>query len=75
MSATVRAKFRCDENDPGGSIRLNPVVGGSPENESFYDATPWGSIELGIPSPTTRGMFRLGQEYYVDFTPAHTHAD
>ncbi len=70
MAAITRAKFRCDQNEAGGTVKLNPVVGGSPENDSFYDATPWGTIELGIPSDATRQLFTVGAEYYVDFTPA-----
>ncbi|KLK91468.1 hypothetical protein AA309_20130 [Microvirga vignae] len=48
-------------------VRLNPVTGDTEENKAFFQATPGGSIELQVVKP---GLFELGKEYYVDFTPA-----
>lgn len=47
--------------------RFSPVIGDSPENKAFFTATPAGSIELQLVKP---GIFEVGREYYVDFTPA-----
>lgn len=81
---TVRAKFKCvgkhaywKNNDAQQNasivhetIRLEPVVEGSPENRIFGNATPVGSIEMVIHNDDAFQQFVLGQEYYVDFTPA-----
>jgi hypothetical protein len=52
------------------SIELNPVTNGSPENASFYAATPGGSIKLDTINGDAAAQFTLGGEFYVDFTPA-----
>lgn len=46
---------------------LTPVSSGSTENEMFYASTPSGEIKLTSIHP---GLFELGKDYYVDFTPA-----
>lgn len=78
----VRAKFRVTQTvqnaahgkheKPTHTIRLSPVTSGSPENEEFYKWTPGGSIELSVVNDETAQQFELGQEYYVDFTPAES---
>lgn len=78
---SVRAKFyvveitRRKHWDRGAevqSIKLQPVSGdGSPENKAFYEATPAGSIELATVNEETGRRFEIGQEFYVDFTPAN----
>lgn len=76
---TVRAKFKVQAiltsakwNGAGtmGTVKLTPVTGGSPENVKFYEATPGGQIELGTVSEDALKQFVIGQEFYVDFTPA-----
>jgi len=45
----VRAKFKVEtklENEYGFEINLKPVIGGSEENEKFYNYTPAGSVNL-----------------------------
>jgi hypothetical protein len=67
----TRAKFKCvdvKEGPDGSQVKLEPVVSGSQENESFFKWTPWGSIEIGTVNPNVK--FEVGQEYYVDFTKA-----
>ena len=65
--ATVRAKFICDsveEQGDGFNAKFSAVMDGSEENESFFDATPWGTLEIG----TVRDdHFESGKEYYLDF--------
>lgn len=53
----------------GGSIKLTPVTGGSPENEKFFKWTPWGEITIGTISPEAIKQFVPGKQFYVDFTP------
>lgn len=70
----VRAKFKVDEisffASGTGKLVLQPVTGGSEENEKFFKYTPGGKIELHVVAPATLKMFEVGQEYYVDFTIA-----
>lgn len=70
MSASVRAKFVCTQSDLNGQVALQAVTSGGVENISFFEATPWGSLSMGIVSPSVRGQFVVGKEYYLDFTPA-----
>lgn len=77
----VRAKFRCDSvtkerhwRKDGGflyAFKFNAVTGGSEENESFFEATPSGTIELRA---VKSDHFEVGNEYYLDFTLAEATA-
>lgn len=76
---SVRAKFFVQSittskawNGPGlmGTVRLQPVTSGSEENKAFYEATPAGQIELGTVNHEALKQFNVGDEFYVDFTPA-----
>ena len=69
----VRAKFRVDsitESSYGKTIELRPVTQGSPENEQFYRLTPGGSISLSTVNEEAAKQFKVGAEFYIDFTPA-----
>ena len=52
------------------SIKMQPVSSGSEENKAFYAATPSGSIDLSVVPEAVGRQFDIGQEFYVDFTPA-----
>ena len=76
---TVRAKFKVqtitrqrmyDGSGELQTIRLTPVISGSPENEQFYKYTPVGQIELGTINAEVGSEFVLDGEYFVDFTKA-----
>ncbi len=70
---TVRAKFVVSENKVVGdtaNINLMPVYSGSEENKEFYKYTPAGNISLSVVNPKAAEQFIVGQEYYIDFTPA-----
>lgn len=41
-----------------------------PEDQRFQKATPNGTCEMQIDNPDALAQFELGQDYYVDFTPA-----
>ena len=50
-----------------------PVYGnGDPnhENTKFWNASPSGEVKLGTVNPEAWKKFKLGEEYYLDFTPA-----
>lgn len=76
MSQT-RCKFRCESvtktihwRKPGEFLytaAFNPVTGGSPENESFWEATPSGRLEV---CSIVSDQFIPGQCYYLDLTAA-----
>ncbi len=70
----VRAKFKVvsvTESEGGNkSVKLQPVTGGSPENESFFKWTPYGEINMGTINQEAAEQFKPGQQFYVDFTPA-----
>jgi hypothetical protein len=77
---TVRAKFKVVSIttsahwQPGkghlGTVRLQPVTSGSEENAKFYEATPSGQIEIGTINQEALAQFKIGGEYFVDFSPA-----
>lgn len=76
---TVRAKFVVQSitmskawNGPGlvGTVKLIPVTSGSDENKAFYAATPGGNMEIGTINEAALKQFVIGDEFYVDFTPA-----
>lgn len=58
------------ESGRGGTVRLYPVINGSVENEQFYKYTPGGSLVLSTINEAAISQFSLGQEFYVDLTPA-----
>lgn len=79
---TVRAKFYVSEvkqsrNHYGGqegelltTIKLQAVTGNTEENRQFFRWTPAASIDLGTVNPSVVEQFHIGEEFYVDFTPA-----
>ena len=79
---TIRAKFYVTEvkqsrNHYGGTegellttIKLAPVNTTSEENKAFFRWTPTGSIDLGTVNPAVAAEMKIGDEFYVDFTPA-----
>lgn len=53
------------------TLNFTPVYGdGSGENREFWDATPTGSLQLGVVNQAAWRDFQLGKAYYLDFTPA-----
>lgn len=76
----VRAKFKVHSvvqnigysaaNPVNYTVKLIPVCDGSEENKRFYAMTPGGDITLTTISEKAGSIFRAGQEYYIDFTPA-----
>lgn len=74
---TVRAKFRCAaksvrtlQNEKVFDVLLDPVTGGSPENERFYAMTPAGSLNLYLVREAVAELFTVGEEFYMELTPA-----
>lgn len=67
----VRAKFvvrsKVETSEGAFEIALDPVVGGSPENDEFYKWTPAGQISLAVLNERAAASFEVGAEFYVDF--------
>jgi hypothetical protein len=52
------------------TIKMFPVTTGGEENQKFYEATPSGSLELGVLNEDAAKFFELGKEYYLTFDKA-----
>ena len=53
------------------TLNFTPVYrSGSDENKAFWDATPTGSLQLGVVNQQAWAAFELGKSYYVDFSEA-----
>lgn len=75
----VRAKFQLnsyttEKNYDGKekrTLNFTPVTNDkTPENKTFWQYTPSGSLQLGTVNEEAWKQFELGKEYYLDFTPA-----
>lgn len=73
---TTRCKFKCNSVTKatgwGGSpfhysAKFAAVTDGSPENKSFWEATPSGELSV---STVKQDVFEVGKEYYLDITEA-----
>ena len=40
------------------------------ENKKFWDASPGGNLSLNCVNPNASAYFKIGAEYYLDFTEA-----
>ena len=71
----VRAKFKCTsrtEFEGGASeFKFSAVYSTDPnhENKKFWDATPSASLSMQVKN-TAAQIFKVGQEYYLDFIEA-----
>lgn len=54
------------------TLKMTPVYSNDPqsENRRFWNASPSGSLNLGVINQDAWKHFELGEEYYLDFTPA-----
>jgi hypothetical protein len=51
-------------------ITLHAVYGGlSEEDRSFAESTPSGQLEITVTNPAVVGMFKPGDEFYIDIIP------
>lgn len=49
-------------------VTLTPVAG--EENKTWAKYTPGGSVKLSINNPEAFAAFKIGETFFVDFTPA-----
>lgn len=70
----MRAKVRLNSILDSGyskTLKMAPVTGkATPEDAAFWKATPCGSIELQVDNLDAVKDMKVGQFFYVDFTPA-----
>lgn len=71
---TTRAKFYLYSKteytgDSATQLVFQAVISGSPENDSFFKWTPSGKLEMSV-KPEVAEQFKLGEQYYLDFSPA-----
>lgn len=54
------------------TLKMSPVYSNDPnsENRRFWNASPSGSLSLGVINQDAWRHFELGEEYYLDFTSA-----
>lgn len=66
-------KYVSDPPKEKRTLNFTPVMSDdkNPENRAFWEASPSGSIQLGIVNQAAWTNFEIGKEYYVDFTPAN----
>lgn len=52
------------------TVEMQAAYGGlSPEDQSFAESTPSGSLSITVTNPAVVGIFKLGQPCYIDITP------
>lgn len=71
---SVRAKFKVQCITDWGSlkqIKLQAVFAGEiPENQRYHKYTPSGELSITIDNPSASDQFKVGEEFYLDFTNA-----
>ena len=74
MASSTRAKFTVSDVSKSGdseNVSLSPVTDeGIPENKTFWESTPNGSLKMTITNQAVHGFFRKGKSYYLDITEA-----
>lgn len=76
----MRAKLKVSDLEPfdgGENLSFSAVCksegypeDGSDENNTFARFTPTADLKMTVNNPNLIGKFVVGQEFYVDFTPA-----
>jgi hypothetical protein len=54
------------------SFYFHPAYSSDPssENAKFWQASPNGELRMGVVNQGVWPLFKLGQDYYLDFSPA-----
>ena len=69
----MRAKFSCESitiGRYGRQAELRAVGDNSPENNTFSEATPSGTLSIYITAQGAYAYLQVGKSYYLDFTEA-----
>ena len=78
MNMRAKLKVSSVEPYPGGENLSFSAVGkgepydedGSDENNTYAQFTPSAELTMTVNNPNLLCKFKVGQEFYVDFTPA-----
>ena len=70
MSSRWNSVTREHEDKEMRTVTLIPVYGDSDENKRFWNATPAGTLQLGMINLEAAEAFDIGKEYYLDISPA-----
>lgn len=76
----VRARFKLTETHDlswgGKRLVFAPEYDSTiPEDRRFCDATPNGKFEMVVKNTAALDQFKLGEDYFCDFTPAKATPD
>lgn len=77
MADKARAKFfvqKLCQTTYGGSVELNVVTRGE-DNKAWSAATPSGQITMTIRNELALEFFKVGDEFFVDFSRAEKGAE
>ena len=70
----MRAKFRLTGIEVQGPVGRKVTLKAEydttiPEDQRFYDATPWGEFAMLVNNPAALEQLKLGEYYYLDLMP------
>lgn len=73
----VRAKFRLQSVTSNAGYTgqqlvftaVSPPDGEIEENKKFHKYTPQGELKMTVDNPPAQEQFKVGEYYYLDFTP------
>ncbi|OUL28775.1 hypothetical protein [Nostoc sp. 106C] len=75
----MRAKFYVESvtkhSSGSTSVTLMAVSRGPNESTRFWRATPNGKLEMCITNPDAQDFFKVGTDYYLDFTAVEPSGD
>lgn len=70
---SVRQEDGSYKTEPGTmtTLKMSPTFSNDPnsENKKFWDASPGGQLTLNCVNTAAVEQFKIGQEFYLDFTP------
>lgn len=79
MSAKMRAKMVINtitQYQGGEALEMSAVSrssaypeDGSDEDNTYSKFTPSATVKINIANPALAGQFKVGEKFYVDFTP------
>jgi len=72
---SVRAKFKLtsitEHEGTARGLKFSAVsTDDTPENQRYHKYTPSGTLEIWVDNPPALEQFKIGESYYLDFTPA-----
>lgn len=70
---SVQAQFEGAEELVFRAVSNKPFdADGASDDNSFARWTPCGELKMTVQNPALLGQFKIGQKFYLNFTPAET---